>query len=658
MYFQDLITILVGKNGVGKTNILEALSTLPMLNKSQATIDNTVQSEGARKYFDYFREQQKDSNFTIYLTLIIEEEEAEKKFGLKDLTFEITFDLSFNLLTNKNNDEWPIKWECNLDIFDKCINYFEENSKKYSLDKEKQQIFEYFIKQAIHNEDSSIKNIENNFKSEFKKLKNDYLNQILVVALLRKHQKKKYYENLQTLLKVAKIHFNNFVYDFSAKIKVFFVNKTEALFPENVSIFYKHVGWLPYLASVAPKVNFDELINLNAKIRSSSTGGQKFKNLDWVKALKERDEIIQNLQQNLLTKFQEVWDDPCSSIFVQMNPNSENLLHFWFEENFKDEKRLISMKQLSAGKRMFFFIWILSFHFQATSETQTDVINLLLIDELDLHLHEDAQIKMLKMFERYNKKTWKILFSTHSTVLPSIERPNQIFLVARNNEGTKIDSYSNMKGSQGFQIEELTKIIGGSMANSIYNWDYKNNLIVEGRSDYFYLYALINLLKNKFSKEQQEILNKLRIVYLQGASQVFLYLKLLKSWKFKFAVLLDSDAAGKTATQQILKDIKNFDKTKFIFTAIAENDENEFAELPDNEFLKKIDKKQQIEDLFSKKDKNKYPDLSNEFKDNKIYQKINEKLENGELILSIQTKINFENLLKKIIKRFKNYSKL
>jgi len=91
----------------------------------------------------------------------------------------------------------------------------------------------------------------------------------------------------------------------------------------------------------------------------------------------------------------------------------------------------------------------------------------------------------------------------------------------------------------------LQEAFGYDLAQSLFT--QQRNLILEGITDYWYLEATSQLLRD----ENIEKLNdKIALVFANSAGKVVYYATILFAHKLKVAALLDSDAAGDQAAQQ------------------------------------------------------------------------------------------------------------
>ena len=90
--------------------------------------------------------------------------------------------------------------------------------------------------------------------------------------------------------------------------------------------------------------------------------------------------------------------------------------------------------------------------------------NLLIIDEIELRLHQNLTAYLIGLFENpnHNTKGGQLLFSFHNTALMEILQPNQLWFTEKNDQGqTEIFSaadFTDIKDIQQRNLEELYRI--------------------------------------------------------------------------------------------------------------------------------------------------------------------------------------------------------
>ena len=247
--------------------------------------------------------------------------------------------------------------------------------------------------------------------------------------------------------------------------------------------------WIPYFIlfnsfdDIFPnKIPFSEL-DTNEWIRDLSI----ISNLDTktiinsIDRTKEKHKDDVNITLN--DDYKKFWTQDMSNLSI--NWDSENL-YFWIkEEGYSYEPSL-----RSKGRQ-----WHLAFYIKVSTRAKEDLPNIILIDEPGLFLHAKAQKDILGKLEDSTKEA-QLIFSTHSPYLLESEKLNRIRLIFRTEEdGTKVENKVHALADK----ETLTPIltaIGLELNTGITNIDKKENVVVEGPSDTFYLERFKQILNN------------------------------------------------------------------------------------------------------------------------------------------------------------------
>jgi len=224
----------------------------------------------------------------------------------------------------------------------------------------------------------------------------------------------------------------------------------------------------------------------------------ELKNNEWIKDLQQITDIDvdvisgtndrskmthkKHLNARLNEDFKQFWTQDLSQLLIEWD--NEKLM-FWIEEDghyYEPEIR-------SQGRR-----WHLAFYIKVSARAKEDINNVILIDEPGLYLHANAQRDILKNLESAGENS-QVIFSTHSPYLIEPDKLERIRLIQKfDNKGTVIENKIHSVADK----ETLTPIltsIGLELTNGIANINQRNNVVVEGPSDYFYLNALKKLLK-------------------------------------------------------------------------------------------------------------------------------------------------------------------
>ncbi len=200
----------------------------------------------------------------------------------------------------------------------------------------------------------------------------------------------------------------------------------------------------------------------------------------------------------------------------------------------------IELDQRSEG-----FQWLVSFFVVFFAEAMDKHKNtILLLDEPGMSLHGLKQRDFRDTISRLAEKN-QTIYSTHSPFLVGPDELDIVKVVEMKNrkEGTKV--HTTISSSDPAGLLPLQEALGYDLAQSLFS--QQRNLILEGITDYWYLDATSQLLR----ESKDEILNdKIALVFANSAGKVVYYATILFAHNLKVAALLDSDSAGDQAAQQ------------------------------------------------------------------------------------------------------------
>lgn len=256
-------------------------------------------------------------------------------------------------------------------------------------------------------------------------------------------------------------------------------------------------------------------------------------NVDVIAGKNDRDKVThkKHLNTRLNEDFKQFWTQDLSQLVIEWD--NEKLM-FWIEEGgeyYEPEIR-------SQGRR-----WHLAFYIKVSARAREDVQNVILIDEPGLYLHANAQRDILRNLESAGKDS-QVIFSTHSPYLIEPDKLERIRLIQKfEDTGTVIENKIHSVSDK----ETLTPIltaIGLELTASITNINQRDNIVVEGASDYFYL----NAFKNIFSWEG--------VNFISGGSSGNMTKigTILQGWGCNVVYLYDNDQAYKDALRSIKRD--------------------------------------------------------------------------------------------------------
>ena len=191
---------------------------------------------------------------------------------------------------------------------------------------------------------------------------------------------------------------------------------------------------------------------------------------------------------------------------------------------------------LSVEKRSQGFKWFLSFYLHLKAEDKRTEHLIILFDEPGLYLHSKAQLDMIKVFEELSSKN-QIIYSTHSPYLIDTTKLHRLRLVLNTKEhGTTIEKITSIKIlNQKDALKPIIDALGLEVA-SPFSLAKKDNVIVEGISDFHYLQAMKKLLKKQYD---------IGILPSMGSPNCHLLMELCIGWGINWVIIFDDKGAVK-----------------------------------------------------------------------------------------------------------------
>ncbi|MCR4079468.1 ATP-binding protein [Providencia stuartii] len=200
----------------------------------------------------------------------------------------------------------------------------------------------------------------------------------------------------------------------------------------------------------------------------------------------------------------------------------------------------VELDQRSEG-----FQWLVSFFIVFFAEAKGKHKNtILLLDEPGVSLHALKQREFRKTVSLLSENN-QTLYSTHSPFLVGPDELDKVRVVELTDRaiGTKV--HTTISSSDPAALLPLQEALGYDLAQSLFA--HQRNLILEGLTDYWYIEAISNLLKDGGEKFLDD---KIALVPANTASKIVYFATILTSHNLKVAALLDSDNAGDQAAKQ------------------------------------------------------------------------------------------------------------
>lgn len=309
-----------------------------------------------------------------------------------------------------------------------------------------------------------------------------------------------------------------------------------------------------------------ELEDVVKAVTSSDAGEKQF----------YQEQIAEKLKK-LSEEFSEFYQK--EKVFIKLNYET-NKFHLLVDT--ETTKRPMYVTERSNGLR-----WYLNLYIQLKEQNLLDKNVVLLIDEPGTCLHIDAQAKLVDLFKDFGTKN-QILYTTHSPFMIDSSYLSNIRLVCNVNGYTHIfNSVSDLKVPESSKTEVLSplcKALGFSVKYNIGPSYSKENIIVEGITDYYYLKGAMKYF-NISEDVQPHILPSIGVTNINRIASILI------GWGCSFKIMIDYDEQAYYEYERLCK--LGLTERKDIFTvSCREVDRDEMFSSP-----------VVIEDLFEVDDK-------------------------------------------------------
>lgn len=246
------------------------------------------------------------------------------------------------------------------------------------------------------------------------------------------------------------------------------------------------------------------------------------------------DQTRRNHQQEVnaqfTEKFEKYWtQDP---IKLQFEKDGDRI-KFWIDElgwQYRPSQR-------SKGQQ-----WYLAFYTKVVARINESKPNVILIDEPGLYLHARAQKDLLRILDEHTSN-YPVVFSTHSPYLITEDTLENVRLVEKADSGTMI--LGKIHNHESASKETLTPIltaIGLGINDSIADVNKRSNVVVEGPEDVFYLQAFRTL---EYPGLKWNFING------GGSGNMGIVGAILEGWGSEVVYLYDNDQGGKDGAKSL-----------------------------------------------------------------------------------------------------------
>ena len=231
-----------------------------------------------------------------------------------------------------------------------------------------------------------------------------------------------------------------------------------------------------------------------------------------------------------------------------------------------DDPVTFKMSERSNGLR-----WYLAF-FAGLRSTQNTSHALILIDEPAVHLHVDAQKEVLKLFDNLAEKGYQVIYTTHNQSMLDINQWERIRAMEKTNNISYIFplyvSRANISNLE--TLSPIQQAMGCCLKNTLAPCPDRCNLITEGITDYYYLKAMGTICGIPEDKIPY-------IIPACSADNVPNICSVLVGWGYPVKILLDNDSEGKKVMNRLQKGFpENFNNGVFF---VSENEGDDIEKL-------------------------------------------------------------------------------
>ena len=490
------VTVLIGKNESGKSNILEAIGEQQIVNKLNPQIFNN-------------KNRMNDEEISIEFVLQFTQEER-KKLNLKDNNETIIHMSRDNLREIKGSLK---------DVIDNDTNLNNEL-----------QFVEDIIKNNDMKTDSSNTITYKKYVEELKKMSfnldvdyNTHINSLVNAAKNKNFDRKEeYMQNLANIKKQISMYFEMLPIIYWRKHDRF-LKSTYTL--TEIKEIIKNKNELFYNLIKAAKIKDEEIIGA-------------FENQSKPERKMIREKIEKNIKQYIEEPFNKFYKQDEINIIFEMDSNVVNIY-------IRSADKIMSFSERSNGLRWYIGLFI---DVLAQKNNRENPI-LFLLDEPGVYLHVNAQKKVLELFQDLTKTKNQLIYTTHSPYMINEDEILKIRAIQKNDkEITEI--YNNVydqnlsKVSKMDTLSPIIQAIGADMKFSIGNMDKTRNIITEGITDYMYISAIMIYLKVK---------DKPYIIPSAGVANINRIASILLGWGCEFKIIVDYDNAGNKEYKQLNK---------------------------------------------------------------------------------------------------------
>ena len=244
-------------------------------------------------------------------------------------------------------------------------------------------------------------------------------------------------------------------------------------------------------------------------------------------------------------------------------------------------------------------------------ETEGNILNLCLIEELEAHLHPQAQLRTIKHFQNKNNENNQIILTTHSITLASSVKLENLILCKNNKAYSMRAEYTKLEEHD---YKFLEMFLDATKANLFFA---KGVILVEGTAENILIPTIAEIIGKPLHEYGISIVNVGNIAFFKY-SKIFLREKEEEKLDIPVAIITDLDIKDNHNCKGIVLGTKNLNLLSEFFK--SKNWNKDLSSLKDEIFFSKDELKMRLREFMKK---SKLPDGSEDL--------INEKIEETDI---------------------------
>ena len=287
-----------------------------------------------------------------------------------------------------------------------------------------------------------------------------------------------------------------------------------------------------------------------------------------------RYNAVEQAENRIEDQINNSWSQKSLNININWN-SSEEKIDLLIQDQLNpdsatDERPLTYPSQRSAG-----FQWFLSFYINLLAESSSSGLEskVLLLDDPGVYLHPEGKRDWLESVNEIGMNE-QVVFSSHSPYLIDKRYPSRIRAVEDTPRGgTKIRE--DIFQSDSHTLEPLRNALGVDLGGR--RIIKKKKLLVECPTEYYIVAAVANYFEQELDRDLFGW-KELSVMPVRGASNVIGQASWLDSEGIDYAIMLDSDQAGRDALDRIETHNPDIDSDRVVLLEKPSNSQDVVTE--------------------------------------------------------------------------------